>query len=63
MPEIKPDDIVKVIHDHPWAGERARVLSGPSGALKSCRCAIIRDDAMDGHEFYAPARNLELVDG
>lgn len=51
---------VVVTGDHPWTGHRAEVISGPSGLLRTYRCALIRDDELNGHEFYARPDNLEI---
>ena len=57
---LEEGEQVRVIGDHPWTGCRARVISGPSGALRVYRCALLRDDAMDGHEIYARPAQLEV---
>lgn len=57
--EINRGMRVRIIGDHPWTGETAKVITGPDGLLKNYRLTLIRDDAMDGHEIYCPLRNME----
>ena len=45
---------IKIIGDHPWAGHRARVLDIDKIGMK---VAIMRNDAMDGHEAYIMKRS------
>lgn len=57
---LQAGDQVRVTGDHPWTGARGEIVSGPSGMLRLYRCRLVRNDALDGHEFYASARDLEL---
>jgi hypothetical protein len=44
---------VRIVGDHPWNGHRARVLGIDKIGMK---VAIMRNDAMDGHEAYITKR-------
>ena len=44
---------IKIVGDHPWADHRAKVLGIDKIGMK---VAIMRNDAMDGHEAYVTKR-------
>ena len=56
---VEPYKFNKVrIIDHPWEGETAYVVREEG---KYLRCRLVKDDAMNGHEFLALPQNIELI--
>ena len=52
-PTLRVGNIVRMKHDHPWANQRARILTEREAAVGMFKLSLIRDDALGGHQFYA----------
>ena len=50
--ELKIGQTVRIHGDHPWAGESAEII-GFCFLRLMYRLRRNREDAMDGHQFYA----------
>lgn len=55
---------VRIKGDHPWSGDKGRVVSVDRVGIRRNEMAKVileRDDAMDGHGCYVSERQWELL--